>query len=182
MGCSARDRSLRAGFAGTSILLLAACASLGPPRPARDGEVIRYANRPSLFCIVCQQIRLTVAANRHAWIELTRRSAEGDGREVLRRPVLLAPGRLVAFRARLAPFRPRGTLDLRGQRGCRTVVSDGASLSVEWDDGRRVDRLLYDEGCDPDQRRAMREALEGAPPSLGIEGLTPIPGKRRRFR
>jgi hypothetical protein len=182
MTSSWKSRTRRIGLAGPSLLLAAACATIGPPRPGRDGEIIRYETEGNPFCIVCRHIAITVASDRHGWISLTRRRGDGQGWEVVQRPLLLPRARLAAFRDRLAPFRPRGELDLRGPRGCQTFLSDAGGVRVEWDDGRRIDRLLFYDGCDPDLHRAKREALENAPALLGVDDIATIPARRQRFR
>jgi hypothetical protein len=171
----------RAWLPVASAAALGACTAMGPPRPGRDGEVIRYETEGTPFCIVCSQTKLVVASNGHAWIEQTRRSPEGTGWDVVRRPVLIPPERLAAFRARLASYRPRRLLDLRGPEGCTTFMTDSGGVRIEWDDGRTVDRLFYNDGCDPDKHKAMRDALEGAPLLLGLNGIA-VPPQRARAR
>lgn len=73
-----------------------------------------------------------------------------------------------AFAARLAPYRPRGQVEITyGHPRCRAPATDHPSVLVGWTGGR-YDRLSFYYGCRDAGNAAMARALQGAPDLLPI--------------
>jgi len=99
-----------------------------------------------------------------------RRKAEGDLR-VVRRLEHVSPEGFARFREQLRPYRPSGELGLNAKPPCAEYWSDMDGVRVEWRDGTGNDKLNLNFGCDPENRRAMAEALRAAPNAFGLGPL-----------
>jgi hypothetical protein len=74
-----------------------------------------------------------------------------------------------AFAARLAPHRPRGTVEITyNHPRCRQPATDLPSAAVTWRQGRREDRLSFYYGCLDPGNAALAQALRSAPALLPI--------------
>jgi len=150
-------------------LAVGGCASLGPPRPGRNGEVITFETEGGYLCGRCESLKLIVASDGSIWV--AQGHWAGTYSEEIQRPLHLPPVRVAAFRAALARYRPAADLFLTDTPPCKTFWTDQPGLHVTWDDGRTPVRLVLNYGCDPEERAAMRRDLEHAPALLGIRDL-----------
>lgn len=81
----------------------------------------------------------------------------------------LTPGQYRAFAAHLAPYRPRGVMEITyNHPRCRTPATDLPSAAVSWRGGRRQDRLSFYYGCLDPGNAALARALRSAPELLPI--------------
>jgi len=150
---------------------VAGCDTPGPPRPHAHGEVITYETEGGFLCGRCDALKVAVAADGAVWIEQGHWAGDYADWRTQERALHLPPQRIAAFRGALARYRPARDLGLDAPESCATFWSDQPGLRVTWDDGRARVRLVYNYGCDPEARRAMREELERAPLLLGVRGL-----------
>lgn len=158
------------GLAG--ILCLAGCVPLTPPASLPGGTLISYETESGPFCGRCDSTKLSVGSDGRIWIEQGHWAGRYEGWTVYRRMVKVGLKRADAFKRALEPYRPEGTLALNQQPPCKEFWTDMAGVRVSWIEGGKTSHLFYNFGCDPAAYKAMRSALDGAPSTLGIKGLS----------
>lgn len=153
-------------------VLAAACATGGTVTALPvDGDWVSYETYPGPFCGRCDTTKITVYYDGRTWIEQGHWAGNYRNWRVSRGSAEITREALATFRARLEAFRPSGVLGLNDRPSCETFSSDSSGLIIVWHDQLGSARLDYNFGCDPETRRAMREALVAAPTDLGIPGL-----------
>jgi hypothetical protein len=156
------------------IASLTGCVS-GPPKadqPLLTGqELISIENDTGPFCGRCDSVKVTARSDGHVWIEHGYWAGHYRDWTVERRVEQTSPANFERLRDRLRPYRPNGNLELQSKPPCETFWNDVDGVRVEWRDSLRDDKLIFNFGCDPDARRAMADALRGAPAALEIPSL-----------
>lgn len=141
--------------------LVAACASSAANEVPT--QTISFTRAPCYG--VCPVYRVTVNADGTGLFEGERFTAVTGQRRFT-----LTTAQWQAFVAKLAPYRPQGTLDINMENParCQLMATDHPSAIVTWTGGGRNDQLGFYFGCRDEGNRAMAQALEEAP------GLLPI--------
>ena len=85
-----------------------------------------------------------------------------------KRAFWVRPEQFVAYRDRLAPYRPNGERRLEGAICGDKYMPDLPAIDVRWSAGGREDHLFIDLGCDPYAHEEMVEIVGNAPELLGI--------------
>lgn len=122
-------------------------------------------------------MKFTASSTGRVWIETNTWAypPEGDIRnrfpQVVRRVVRIAPERFAAFREQLRPYRPVGELMLDRPPACEMIENHSEGVIVRWQGSGENGQLIFDFSCDPERRRAIRDALQTAPALLGIPNL-----------
>jgi hypothetical protein len=101
-----------------------------------------------------------------------RHQQHGSGRPA---PLTATPEQIADFFHLLQPYLPLGELLLNGPNACKTYATDLPSVDVRWSGGSGSGHLMFDYGCDPDEHRALAEALRDASKAPPIAKLI---GKR----
>ncbi len=84
----------------------------------------------------------------------------------------VTPAQLAAFKAALAPYRPKGERRIEpGTAECARAATDMPGVEVRWGEGSKADRLYLYFGCDREAHRAMADALGNAPDLLPLSML-----------
>lgn len=132
-------------------------------------ETISYVTSPCFGR--CPVYRVTIATDGTGLFEgVSFTAVQG------RRDFRITRAQYDAFAARLAPYRPRGQVEITyGHPRCRTPATDHPSVMVGWTGGR-YDRLSFYYGCRDAGNAAMARALQSAPGLLPIGDL--IGGRR----
>jgi hypothetical protein len=152
------------GLALVLLGMLAACA--GSAQPDVPVESVSYTRGPCYG--VCPVYRVTVNADGSGLFEGERFTAVTG-----RRRFTVTPAAWRAFTAKLAPFRPQGTVDINMENTarCQLMATDHPSAIVTWAGGGRNDRLGYYYGCRDEANRTLAAALTEAPTLLPIAGM-----------
>lgn len=160
------------GLVVVLLATLAACA--GSAQTDVPVESVSYTRGPCYG--VCPVYRVTVNADGSGLFEGVRFTAVTG-----RRRFTVTPAAWRAFTAKLAPFRPQGTLDINMENTarCQLMATDHPSAIVTWTGGGRNDRLGFYFGCRDEGNRAMAQALEEAPGLLPIAQMIAERGQTR---
>lgn len=151
-------------LAAVILAALAACASSSPTEA--PVQTISYTRGPCFG--VCPVYRVTVNADGTGLFEGERFTAVTGQRRFA-----VSPEAFRAFSAKLAPFRPEGTLEVNMENSarCQMMATDHPSATVAWTGGGRNDRLGYYYGCRDEANRSLAAALTEAPTLLPIAGM-----------
>ncbi len=153
------------------LLALLCALSLGGCLPTvlvpPGGEMITYETEPGFCMGQCPFFRFSVNSDGKGVL----RVFDGHGDLTAMRPFRASPEQVGTFLQRLAPYRPVGDLILSDPPVCKVFATDLAAVHLQWSGGGPAGRLVFNLGCDPDARRAMREAILGAPAALGLKKL-----------
>ena len=155
----------------TTILIAAAVIASGGTaafghKVPRGGETITYTYASSPLCgPSCPNYTVTLGPDGQGIF------ARNDG-DRARRRFQATPDQVAAFAKRLHPYRPNGTVTMTDGRLCRTFMTDGDQMTIDWTaaDGHPA-HLLFNTGCDVKKRRKMAAALAAAPALLPIGDL-----------
>lgn len=145
--------------------VLGACAAVEPsPTP---GTITYEITSQGPFCFSgCEFLKLTARPSGRVRVE--QRWTNGRNTWTRHRTVMAPAAELAAFREKLQPLRPSGTLVRNGSDSCRSFTDDLPEVEVTWRDTNGEDRLRFDFGCDVETNAYMRDVLRAAPSLLGV--------------
>ncbi len=146
--------------------MLSGCASVdAAPQP---GTITYEITSQGPFCFSgCEFIKFIALPSGEVRLERSSTDGKRDIRTE-RRVLHVRPDQLAAFRARLEPLRPTGTLRRNGSDSCRSFTDDLAELTVTWSGPHGGDQLLFGFGCDLEESASVRDALREAPSLIDI--------------
>lgn len=163
-----------------TLFVVAACAR-GPQSPdpssASGTESISLWNEPGPFCGRCDSVKVTAYSDGRALIEHSY-WAEPDCKGLdcdlvtLRYPRQITSEQFRRFRDHMQPFRPNGWAIFQDKPSCRTFFYDVDGVRVQWRGAGPDGELVFNFGCDPQERRDTAKGLREAPGKLGIPKLS----------
>jgi hypothetical protein len=113
-------------------------------------------------------VKVTAQSDGRVWIEHGYWEGRYTDWTVERRLEHVPIGNFAKFRDQLSRFRPHGVLALNQKPPCKTFWNDVDGVRVEWRDQASDDKLFLNFGCDPQENRAMADAVKSAPELLGL--------------
>ena len=132
----------------------------------RGGETITYTYSSSPLCQPnCPNYTITLGPDGQGIFARNDTTRE-------RRRFRASREQTAAFSKRLHPYRPNGVVTMTDGGLCRTFVTDGDQMTIDWTaaDGRPA-HLLFNTGCDEAKHRKMAAAIADAPSLLPIADL-----------
>lgn len=176
---SSRHQPITIGLALAVLFAVTSCgrvAQSSDPTPASIAELISIENEPGPFCGRCDSVKVTAYSDGRALIEhsyWTDPECKGvDCNLVTQRyPRRITSDQFRHFRDQLQPFRPVGRATFQDKPPCRTLLYDVDGVRVQWRGAGPDAELVFNFGCDPQDRRDIAKALREAPAKLGIPKL-----------
>jgi hypothetical protein len=144
------------------LLFLAAGLASSPAVPKKPAvETITYTPGCGLFH--CRNYTVTVSSDGTVWFTGRKNTAVG-GKHRFR----VTKAAFVAFRQRLAPYRPTKELRLDEAPQCGAMATDQDSVDIGWVGGGSPAHLSVYYGCDMDKNDKMFDAIRTAPKLLPL--------------